>query len=265
MGLNWCPVVVSWLGGLVPVFWLMELDFISLKGSRVSSSRFWGVRGLSMTLDSPPSFGSVRHVCFCSHVEVAPSAYPHCCQSPTCPLSFCWSFCTLVPPCSAGWYLLGGGLRGVFLSSPNLCSASQRLVWVSLHTLSLPSAPRDLCAFLWAPWACLWCCRGLCSLLSAPRANPLHLKVCVLFSWHLGPTFCAAGLLWTSWLPEPVVWSGPGCVSCLWAEKCSFSEFFPLGPPLCPTLQNSAVPPWSCLWGSFTVHRNFLLHDSLPS
>ena len=38
------------IGGLVPVFWLMELALISMKGSAGSSSRFWGVFGLSMAL-----------------------------------------------------------------------------------------------------------------------------------------------------------------------------------------------------------------------
>ena len=37
----------------------MELDLISLKGSTVSSSGFWGVYGFSMSLGSPPGFGSV--------------------------------------------------------------------------------------------------------------------------------------------------------------------------------------------------------------
>ena len=37
--------MVSWLGagGLVLVFWWMELDLVSLKGSAMSSSEFWGV------------------------------------------------------------------------------------------------------------------------------------------------------------------------------------------------------------------------------
>ena len=43
------------------MFWLMELDLISLKGSSVYNSRFWGVYEFSMTLDSPLGFGSVRH------------------------------------------------------------------------------------------------------------------------------------------------------------------------------------------------------------
>ena len=41
-----CFVKVSWLGGLVPVFWWMEPDYVSLKDSAISSSVF----GLSMSL-----------------------------------------------------------------------------------------------------------------------------------------------------------------------------------------------------------------------
>lgn len=41
------------------MFQLMKLDLISLKGSTVSSSGFWGVSGSSMSLGSPPGFGSV--------------------------------------------------------------------------------------------------------------------------------------------------------------------------------------------------------------
>ena len=33
------------------MFWWMELDLVSLKGSAVSSSVFWGVCGFGMTLD----------------------------------------------------------------------------------------------------------------------------------------------------------------------------------------------------------------------
>ena len=40
----WC---FSWLVELVPVFWWMELDLTSLKGSAVSRSRFWSVYGFS--------------------------------------------------------------------------------------------------------------------------------------------------------------------------------------------------------------------------
>jgi len=38
----------------------MKLDLVSLKGSAVSSSRFWGVYGFFMPLDSPSGFGSVQ-------------------------------------------------------------------------------------------------------------------------------------------------------------------------------------------------------------
>ena len=39
---------VSWLEGLVPVSWWMELDLVFLEGSAVSSSVFWGVYELGM-------------------------------------------------------------------------------------------------------------------------------------------------------------------------------------------------------------------------
>ena len=59
----------------MPVFYLMELDLVCLKGSVVSSSRFWGVYGFCMSLSSLFSFSSVKHVHFCSHMKVALSAY----------------------------------------------------------------------------------------------------------------------------------------------------------------------------------------------
>ena len=54
----------------------------------------------------------VRHIYFHSHVEVAPLAYPHCCQPSTCPWNLCWSFRLQVPTCSAGRSLLGRDLCG---------------------------------------------------------------------------------------------------------------------------------------------------------
>ena len=53
-------MMFSWFGELVTVFWLMELDLISLKGIAVFSSRFWGVHGFSISLGSPSGFGSVQ-------------------------------------------------------------------------------------------------------------------------------------------------------------------------------------------------------------
>jgi len=66
--------LVSWLAELVPVFWLMELDLLSLKGSAVSSSRFWSIYGFSMPLGSHSSFCGVRRVYFRSSFKVALSA-----------------------------------------------------------------------------------------------------------------------------------------------------------------------------------------------
>lgn len=44
------------------MFCLMELDLLSLKGSAVSSSRFWSVYGFSIPLGSHSSFHDFRHV-----------------------------------------------------------------------------------------------------------------------------------------------------------------------------------------------------------
>ena len=38
---------VSWLGGLMPVFWWMDLDLVSLKVIVLSSNEFWGSMGLA--------------------------------------------------------------------------------------------------------------------------------------------------------------------------------------------------------------------------
>ena len=144
-------MIFSWLGELVPVFWLMELDLISLKGNAVSSSSYGGVYGFSMSLGSPSGFGSVRHIYFCSRIKVTESAYLHCHQPPTCPWNHCWCFCSPVPPYIEGQSVLGRGLRGSFLGSPTLPSVSRRLVWTSLSPLSSPSASQGLCALALAP------------------------------------------------------------------------------------------------------------------
>ena len=46
------PNEVSLIGGLVSVFWWMELDCVSLKGSAMSSSVSWGVYRFGMALVS---------------------------------------------------------------------------------------------------------------------------------------------------------------------------------------------------------------------
>ena len=44
----------SGAGVLVPVFWWMELNLVSLEGSAVSSSVFWGIYGFGMALRCLP-------------------------------------------------------------------------------------------------------------------------------------------------------------------------------------------------------------------
>ena len=58
------------------MFWLMELDLVSLKGSAVSNSRFWGVYEFSMSLGNPSGFGSVQSVQF-NHSVMSDSLRPH--------------------------------------------------------------------------------------------------------------------------------------------------------------------------------------------
>ena len=82
----------SLFGQLIPVFWLMELDLISMKGRAVSSIRFWGVYRFSMTLGSLSGFDSVGHVYFHSYFKVALSAYFHSLQPKICP----WNLCQLL-------------------------------------------------------------------------------------------------------------------------------------------------------------------------
>ena len=57
MGLHQCLGKVCSLRGLVPLFWWVDLDLLSLKGSAVSSAVFWGVRGLGMALGSLSASG----------------------------------------------------------------------------------------------------------------------------------------------------------------------------------------------------------------
>ena len=79
------------------MFWLMELDLVSLKGSAVFNSKFWGVYRFSMSLGSPSGFGSVRHVYFYTHVEVTLLAYLNCPLPPTCPWILYQCFCSPHP------------------------------------------------------------------------------------------------------------------------------------------------------------------------
>lgn len=172
------------------VFCLMELHLISLQGSRVSSSSFGGVCGFSMTLDSPPGFGSVRHVCFSSHVEVAlsmssllpgtylslefllellhPGSALHC-RLMLARQGLAWHFSQLPKPalCIAetcvGFVpypepaLRTSGLVCLSLGTLGLPAVLQRFVCASVSSPGQPSAPRGLCALLLAPWPHVMC------------------------------------------------------------------------------------------------------------
>ena len=106
---------------------LMELDLLALKGSVVSSSRFWSVYGFSMPLGSGSAFAvgaSVsaaaskwrsQHTCSAASPLLGPGIIGR-------------GFCSPDPPCAAGRNLLG-----------RCCvdpSASLRLAWASLSPRS---------------------------------------------------------------------------------------------------------------------------------
>lgn len=72
VGWDQCLVKVSWLEGLVPVSWWMELDLVFLEGSAVSSSVFWGVYWFRMALAACLLMCNV--VLFCWRIGVGHSA-----------------------------------------------------------------------------------------------------------------------------------------------------------------------------------------------
>jgi len=65
VGWDQCLVKVSWLEGLVPVSWWMELDLVFLEGSAVSSSVFWGVCDFTYIL---PFLSGLHSFCWSSAV-----------------------------------------------------------------------------------------------------------------------------------------------------------------------------------------------------
>ena len=103
MGLGCCPVLFSWLGELVPVFWLMELDLLSLKDSAESSSRFWSVHRFSMPLDVVLAFAVLG---LGASISAAASKWPsqHNCSATSSLLvpGIIAGACFPVPPCTAG-------------------------------------------------------------------------------------------------------------------------------------------------------------------
>ena len=196
MGLGWCPVLFSWLGELVSVFWWMELDLISLKSSSVSNSKFSGVCGFNVSLGSPSGFGSVRHL-FLQPLQSGPLSISS--QSPAPQLSL-GSLLVLLP-CTAGWSLLGRVLGGPFLSSPTVPAA-----WGGLCAFVLSHRPASfvvglVCSPLDAPsWP--FALQGLCVLARFICLLTLGSRACHL----VGATVCE---LLTGWEVEVSPFSAP--------------------------------------------------------
>ena len=59
MGFDHCLARVLWWAGLVPVFWWVKLDLVSLKGNDASSRVFFGVCEIHMALGSLSANGKV--------------------------------------------------------------------------------------------------------------------------------------------------------------------------------------------------------------
>ena len=170
----------SWLGELVPVFWLMELGLLSLKSSAVSSSRFWAIKGFSVSLDSPSVFDSVRHVYLHSCFQVAlstcltaasPLLVPGIIADASVPLSYA---ALMAEACWVGACV---DIFSVLWPSPLHCGV---LFGASLSPLSSPSVS--------------W---GLCALVSASWALPLHCGACVHLFQLPRPALCIAELVCT--------------------------------------------------------------------
>ena len=52
----------------MPVFWLIKLDLLSLKGNTMSSSRFWGV--ICWIIEKAREFQKSIYFCFIDYVKV---------------------------------------------------------------------------------------------------------------------------------------------------------------------------------------------------
>ena len=171
-GWGWVSVLWCFPGwGSLCLFWLMELDLISLKGSAASRSRLWSVHGFSMPFGSRSCFRGVRsvyvHLCF----RVALSAYPQCRQYSTCP----WDHHQCFFPCPAlrCWQkLVGRCLCGSFC-----------VVATCVGCPRPPGSPS-------ASW-------DSCALVSASQAHTLCCGACVPLCWLPTPALCFAGLVGT--------------------------------------------------------------------
>ena len=168
------------------MFWLTELDLISLKGGAVSSSLY----GSSMCLGSPSGPGSVRHIYFHSCFKVALSAYLHCPQPPTCLRDHCYASVPLSRPallaeaCWAGVcvdFFLAPRLCplccGDFCGLPSALRTHRPVLWACVHLCQLHGLGLCItgleCACLGSPHLAS-ASRGLCPLVSPSGARPLH-------------------------------------------------------------------------------------------
>ena len=229
------------------MFWLLELDLVSLKGSSVFSSRFWRVQyGFSMPLSSPSSFSGVGGVYIQSGFKVALSAYLQCCQPPTCPWDHCWCFCSPVLPCTAGRNLLGSCLCGSFCVVVTCVHPSalefplriMELVCTCLSSRGPPSRLRGLCALVSVPKVHLLC-RGACVHLFHLTAYTLsHRGLFVLLSAVPGglctlPKFVYLPSIGTPVPPfrQQIVTLGYLGLAPVWQGLCVLSGFV-----CCPTL-----------------------------
>ena len=179
------------------MFWLMELDLLSLKGRAVCGS----LCGSSMYLGSPSGPSSVRHLYFHSCFKVALSARLHCRQPLTCPGNHCYASVALYHPAllaEACWV----GVCVDLSLAPHLC----------------PLCRGDFCGLPSAPGAHPAVLRGSCALVSASWARPLRhglvgtclgslgpfsaSQACVRLSGLSGPILCVTGLCALVWAPR---------------------------------------------------------------
>lgn len=144
-----------------------------------------------MTLGQSSCFGSVRHVCFSSHVEVALSI-SSLLPGPYLSLEFLLELLHAGPALHCRLMLARQGLDGTFLSSPNLRSA------------------RRNCGFPLTPEPAL-CTSGLVCLSLGTLGLPAVLQRFVCFCQQPGPTLCTSRFVCSSLAPWPHV-------MCRWAS-----------------------------------------------
>ena len=218
---------------------LMELDLASLKGSAVSSSRFWSVCAFSMPLGSRSSFHGVRYMYFCRCFKVT-SAYMQCHQPPTCP----WDHeMVLLIPCPALWCWLKLVRKVLvwmfscafyitvtcvgFPLAPELTLCVTGLVCTCFGSPGLPFA--SLCALILAPMHALCVAGFMCTCFISPPCPLCH--ECRVLSAVPGG-LCALPV----YIPPVYRCPGPICLLC---------HTRPPGPALCTS--RVVCTGWVCL------------------